>query len=58
MAYGGLLRLLPYINKQQIRRIEGLNKKVISTKWSIKFNQTCLKENLWPKYSTIKHEND
>ena len=54
MAYGSFL----YNNfssnlRQLIRKYEAENKKLIKNKLSYKFNYTCLKENILPKYSNI-----
>ena len=34
---------------------EKTNKK-INNEWSYKFNETCLSENLWPTYTTIRYD--
>ena len=37
--------------KEEYRKIEKLKSKIINLKWSVIFNDTCLKENLWPNYT-------
>ena len=41
--------------KNEYRKYERLEKKLINLKWSIKFNETCLVENIMPKYTTINY---
>ena len=41
-------------NLQQLRKLEKLNIKLQKTKNSIAFNQTCINNNLLPKYTKIK----
>ena len=33
------------------RKIEKTSLKIIKNNWSIKFNETCIKENILPKYT-------
>ena len=35
------------------RKIEKTSLKIIKNNWSIKFNETCIKENILPKYTKI-----
>ena len=52
---GMLLHQLPYNLKTIFRKYENKCKNKINKIWSLKFNQTCFNENLWPTYSTIRH---
>ena len=47
-----LLHQLPYNLKTIFRKYENKCKNKINKIWSLKFNQTCFNENLWPTYST------
>ena len=49
--YCYLLNSLPKEVKTKIRKLEKTIKKKIKTEWSIKFNKTCLKEDILPNYS-------
>ena len=53
MSYGENLYLLPYELKNIFRKFEDVKRKMINSKWSLVFNQTCLKENLRPVYTNI-----
>ena len=55
MSYGDNLFLLPNELKNDFRKYEDIRKKIINTKWSLVFNQTCLKENLWPIYTNFRN---
>ena len=44
MTYGESLHLLPDELKSIFRKYEEIRKKITNTKWSLVFNQTCLKE--------------
>ena len=48
--YGFLLNTIPYKLKKNIRSLERYGKKNDDITWSIMFNQTCLKEDIMPKY--------
>ena len=37
--------------KKNIERQKKLRSKIINLNWLVTFNDTCLKENLWPKYT-------
>ena len=52
---GRLLFTLPINLKNLFRTFEKKNKKVIDRKWSYKFNEICLLDNLWPTYTNIRH---
>ena len=51
--FGEALYDLPFDLKSNFRKLENSYKKHIMSKWSIVFNETCLKENLLPKYSNL-----
>ena len=51
---GMLLHQRSYNLKTIFRKYENKCKNKINKIWSLKFNQTCFNENLWPTYSTIK----
>ena len=55
MSYAQLLHCIPEGLRRLYRQYENVSKKLINTKWSIEFNSICLKENLQPNYSRIKH---
>ena len=40
--------------KNEIRKIEKINKRIVQTKNGIYFNEKCLKEGLHPKFSNIQ----
>ena len=42
-------------NKELYRKLEKVRSKIINLKWSVIFNDTCLNENLWPKYTKIRN---
>ena len=52
---GNLLYKLQKNSRKLYRTFEQKNKQRINSSWSYKFNYTCLKENIWPKYTTIRH---
>ena len=56
-SYGEKLNLLPEDLKRMYRELENVKNKIINANWSIVFNETCIKENIWPKY-TNKYMND
>ena len=45
MSYGDNLYLLPNELKDIFRKFEDVRRKIINSKWSLVFNETCLKEN-------------
>ena len=55
MSYSQLLYAVPEELRKLIRKYENINKKLINLKWSIEFNSTCIKENILPNYSRIRH---
>ena len=52
--YGILLNTIPYNLKKKIRLLERYGKKINNITWSIMFNQTCIKEDIMPKYCKFK----
>ena len=54
MSYADALYRLPEELIKLFRRFEQVKKKVINAKWSIVFNETCIKENLWPNFTNLK----
>ena len=55
MTYIELLHQVPEELRRTFRLYESTSKKLINLKWSITFNATCLKENILPNYSRIRH---
>ena len=55
MNFGNLLYNVPGELKRLYRKLEGNQKKVIRAKWSIAFNNVCLRENILPNYTRIRH---
>ena len=55
MVYSDLLYAVPEELRILFRKYEDVSKKLINIEWSRKFNQTCLKENILPKYTQIRH---
>ena len=55
MSYGENLYLLPEELRNSFRKFEEIRKKLINIEWSLVFNQTCLKNNLWPIYTNFRH---
>ena len=55
MTYIELLHQVPEELRRTFRLYESTSKKLINLKWSITFNTTCLKENILPNYSRIRH---
>ena len=51
MNFGNLLYNVPGELKKLYRKLEGNQKKVIRAKWSIAFNNVCLRENILPNYT-------
>ena len=41
--------------RAKYRKLENIEKKLINTKWSIIFNNVCLKENIMPNYTKIRN---
>ena len=56
MSYSEKLYRLPRDLITIFRNYETIKRKEINTKWSAKFNETCLSENLWPKFTKLKYE--
>ena len=54
MNYLNLLHQAPTEIKSNLRELETLYQKSIKNKWSMTFNDVCLKENLLPKYTNFR----
>ena len=53
-TFGALLHSLnDDLLKNKIRSIEKLNKKIVNIKNGIRFNETCIKEGLHPKFTNM-----
>ena len=48
-----LINTLPPDKRSQVRYLERLNKKIANCSYSVKFNKTCIMENLMPKFTNI-----
>ena len=55
MVYSDLLYSVPENLRTLFRKYENISKKLIRIKRSTEFNRICLKENILPKYSKIRH---
>ena len=55
MSYVQLLYTVPEELRKLYRTYESLEKKLINNKWSLEFNSICIKENILPNYSRIRH---
>lgn len=55
MSFIELIFNVPQSLRALFRKLENIEKKLISTNWSITFNKVCLKENILPTYTTIRH---
>ena len=53
MNFGNLLYIQPENIKRNIRNIETTEKKLANAKIAVIFNNTCLNENLLPRFSNI-----
>ena len=58
MSYVEKLRTLPHRIIQILRKMENIQRKMIKCKWSLVFNNTCIKENLLPTYTNLIQIND
>ena len=56
MNYLNELFKLPNHLKNQIRKLENVKTKLLKSKWSLVFNDTCLKENLLPDYTHFREQ--
>ena len=52
---GHLLHRVPENVRKLFRKYESLSKKSIKKKWSNTFNSVCLRENIMPVYTKIRH---
>ena len=55
MTYGQVLHTVPADLRTLFRKYEETSKKLINITWSIEFNSICLKENILPNYTRIRH---
>ena len=53
-SYGEKLNSLPQDLKKCFRDLENVRKKIINANWSIVFNKTCIKNNIWPNFTNIE----
>ena len=51
MSYTDILYRLPDELIKLFRSFEQTKKKEINAKWSIVFNETCIKEKIWPNFT-------
>ena len=51
MNYGEVLHNAPSNLKKLFRKLERLKLKIISSTWSLTFNNVCLQENILPNYT-------
>ena len=54
LQIGSLIHKLREVEKQTVRSIERLNKKLINNRYAVIFNEFCIKENLLPRYTDFK----
>ena len=55
MDFGNLLYNVPEELRKLCRKLENVEKKIIKNRWSKTFNNVCLKENIMPTFSRIRH---
>ena len=55
MSYATLLHTIPEELRHLYREYERTHKKMTHAHWSIEFNSICIKENMLPNYSRIRH---
>ena len=55
MTYSNELFKLPQTWRSTIKKLESTKTKLIKAKWSSIFNDICLKENLLPNYTRMRH---
>ena len=55
MSYAALLHHAPEELRKAYRQYENSAKKLINLKWSIEFNSICLRENILPNYTKLRH---
>ena len=58
MNFGSILSRHSSTNKGLIRKIEGIERKIINNEAAVTFNNQCLLNNLLPKYSNIRLNNE
>ena len=55
MTYAQLLHRIPEGLRTLFRKYEKTSKKASNNKWSAEYNSVCLKENILPNYTYLKH---
>ena len=55
MNYLQELFKLPNSIQNKIRKLENIRSKHVKCKWSLVFNDTCLKEKLMPNYTRMRY---
>ena len=50
---GVLLNLITFGQKTLVRQLEKLDQKIVNCSYAVKFNETCIKEDILPKYIYI-----
>ena len=50
---GVLLNQITTDQKSLVRKLEKLDQKIVNCSYAIKFNETCVKEDILPKYTDI-----
>ena len=55
LIHGDLLHTVDKNLRSLYRKYESISKKLIKTKWSKTFNGICIKENIMPTYTKIRH---
>ena len=54
MSFVQFFGMIPNDLKHMFRELERVNKKLINSNWSVKFNLTCINENMLPNYSNFR----
>ena len=52
-SFGCLINNLSPEIKSKVRNLEKINRKIINCSYAVKFNETCIKEDLLPNYTDI-----
>ena len=55
LPYSDLLQSVPETLRKLLRKFENISKKLININWSCQFNAVCLKEDILPKFTRIRH---
>ena len=56
MNYLNELFKLPNYIRTKLRKLENVKTKIIKSKWSLVFNDTCLNENILPNYTRMPYK--